>query len=448
MNGLTRWRQVWCAWSTLPAVSRGTWTTLSLRGASMVLGFVTHLLMARVYGPSLLGSAALAFSIFEVFIIAGFARPGPATIRFIAGFDAESEQAAPDTYRRIARLLFLLTSGGGLLLALLTPWISRHVFSKPDLAPQLYLLAGCFPLFGLYRVNINALLALRRFTLSAFLDDALFSVLSFTAILACAFFMPLSPFAITLSRTMAIAGACLATGWMTTRILPRRRRPVSTWSNRRFLRVLVPTVLSSLMFQIILQTDTLMLGVMRTGSEVGIYHLCVRLSGYLAIPMRVAATIAAAGCAEAYAQGRHEALRSSVRTAASLALLIPLIPALLLIFTGPFVLNLFGADFVEGRHALRLLAAGQVVYMLCGLNETVLTMTGHERLVRNIAVTAAILNIALNAIMIPRWGMVGAAMATAVCHGGWNLAGALLVRRIHGFWPGMIPVWRKVRTPS
>ena len=446
MNGLTRWRQVW---STLPAVSRGTWTTLSVRGASMVLGFVTHLLMARVYGPSLLGSAALAFSIFEVFIIAGFARPGPATIRFIAGFDAESEQAAPDTYRRIARLLFLLTSGGGLLLAFLTPWISRHVFSKPDLAPQLYLLAGSLPLFGLYRVNINALLALRRFALSAVLDDALFGALSLVAILACVFFMPLSPFAITLSRTVTIAGACLATGWVTTRILPKRsRRPGSRWSDRRFLRVLIPTVLSSLMFQIILQTDTLMLGMMRVGSEVGIYHLCVRLSGYLAIPMRVVATIAASGCAEAYAQGRHEALRSSIRATASLALLIPLIPALLLIFAGPFVLNLFGADFVEGRHALRLLAAGQIVYMLCGLNETVLTMTGHERLVRNIAVTAAILNIALNAIMIPRWGMAGAAMATAVCHGGWNLAGALLVRRIHGFWPGMIPVWRKVRTPS
>jgi len=90
-----------------------------------------------------------------------------------------------------------------------------------------------------------------------------------------------------------------------------------------------------------------------------------------------------------------------------------------------------------GRHALELLAAGASdVAVLFGVigqasRSALLGMEAQGRLLKT-GVAAAALSIALDFLLIPRWGAVGAAIANTTVQGTWALAIFIpLWRRLH-----------------
>ncbi len=84
------------------------------------------------------------------------------------------------------------------------------------------------------------------------------------------------------------------------------------------------------------------------------------------------------------------------------------------LFYAPEILGLFGADFVEGASALRILAAAMLVASASGPIEAVLVMSGRttQNLINN--VIALGVNIGLLFVLVPPFGLEGAAIAWAV----------------------------------
>jgi O-antigen/teichoic acid export membrane protein len=87
---------------------------------------------------------------------------------------------------------------------------------------------------------------------------------------------------------------------------------------------------------------------------------------------------------------------------------------------------LFGAQYLPAGTSLIILAAVNTLCAASGSASTILTMTGHERDVAIWGGGTALLNVVLNALFIPRWGIEGAAIATAITA---VLRNALLVFR-------------------
>lgn len=111
------------------------------------------------------------------------------------------------------------------------------------------------------------------------------------------------------------------------------------------------------------------------------------------------------------------------------------LPVLLTFVLVPgFVMGLFGPEFEVGASVLVILALGQFVNVSTGSVGFVLIMTGRERMARNNAAVAAGVNIVLQVLLIPRFGAVGAAIATAVSVALLNLTAAYLVHRSLGIW--------------
>jgi O-antigen/teichoic acid export membrane protein len=92
-------------------------------------------------------------------------------------------------------------------------------------------------------------------------------------------------------------------------------------------------------------------------------------------------------------------------------------------------MGLFGPDFRVGSSALVILAAGQFVNAAVGSVGYLLVMTEYHKIVLNITVLSAFLNIALNGILIPRLGILGAALATATSIITFNILSMLAVRK-------------------
>ncbi len=78
---------------------------------------------------------------------------------------------------------------------------------------------------------------------------------------------------------------------------------------------------------------------------------------------------------------------------------------------GPFVLALFGPEFTSGSVALAILSVAMLVVTAAGNNQTVLLMSGLAGRQMGNKAAALVLNIGLNLLLVPEWGMVGAAVA-------------------------------------
>jgi O-antigen/teichoic acid export membrane protein len=100
----------------------------------------------------------------------------------------------------------------------------------------------------------------------------------------------------------------------------------------------------------------------------------------------------------------------------------------MLVFPSP-VLQVFGSDYTSGATALAVLCAAGLFNLATGNVTVLLLMSGYSLLNMLNAAGALTLNIVLNLLLIPRYGMTGAAIAWAASIVANNLAAMI---QVHG----------------
>ena len=155
--------------------------------------------------------------------------------------------------------------------------------------------------------------------------------------------------------------------------------------------------------------------------EVGIYNIVTKTAESIAFAFVAINTIMAPMISKLHASDRKDDLQRVLTYGAWGRFVIAMPFGLLLIFGGRLILGLVGPGFVEGSSSLVVLVAGEMVYALVCSGQDLMLMTGHQR---QIAVTfgvAGVINVALSVALLPRMGMMGAAVATATSMALWNL---------------------------
>ncbi len=113
---------------------------------------------------------------------------------------------------------------------------------------------------------------------------------------------------------------------------------------------------------------------------------------------------------------------------------------LTMIAFAPLVMSIFGPEYVRGAPALVLLCSAMLVASACGLVDVVLLMLGRSWLSSINVVIALALNIALNLLLAPRYGMIGSAIAWVVAILASNLLPLAQTYRFGGLHPGGTPL--------
>jgi O-antigen/teichoic acid export membrane protein len=120
-------------------------------------------------------------------------------------------------------------------------------------------------------------------------------------------------------------------------------------------------------------------------------------------------------------------------TRGMVALALPVIIVMLVM--PDFIMGLFGDEFVVAGNLLAIMAIGQFINVATGSVGFLLNMSGHERDFRRVTMFAGPLTIILSYFFIVQWGVIGAAIATAVGLSLQNLGALFMVRKRLGFWP-------------
>ena len=120
-------------------------------------------------------------------------------------------------------------------------------------------------------------------------------------------------------------------------------------------------------------------------------------------------------------------------TRGMVALALPIL-AVMVIFP-ELIMGLFGDGFSEAGILLAIMAVGQFINVATGSVGYLLTMSGHEKDFRRVTFFAGPLTVILSYFLIMEYGVLGAAIATAIGLSLQNLLALAMVRKRLGFWP-------------
>ncbi len=203
----------------------------------------------------------------------------------------------------------------------------------------------------------------------------------------------------------------------------------------------LPLLAGRSMRAVIVSFDVVLLGFIATSHEVGIYAAVYRLHFFvLALGMAVQ-TAYLPPLARAAVHGRPALARVSAESLSGAALVAAPLVAGGMIVAGPLLAFLFGVPYAEGASALRWLLVSLAFVFVHGQLHNVYVVTGRAHLEARWFAAAAIVNVAANLWLIPRFGIAGAAAATALAEG-VILAGGVLVARLAA--PAtLLAVWTK-----
>jgi O-antigen/teichoic acid export membrane protein len=174
----------------------------------------------------------------------------------------------------------------------------------------------------------------------------------------------------------------------------------------------------------------LVLGVFADPASVGAFSVANRISMMIWVVIISIGTVAAARFAEHHRRGELAELKRvnrAVRLAVSVSG-VPLIVAMML-FPGP-LLHLIGPGFEIAATALVIMAAGQLVNCLLPCQDIVLAMTGHGYWLQRLNLLQFATCLVLASVLIPAYGMLGAALVAAATIIQGAVGTTLVVRRV------------------
>jgi len=99
-------------------------------------------------------------------------------------------------------------------------------------------------------------------------------------------------------------------------------------------------------------------------------------------------------------------------------LVIILAPCIVILmsYSSVFLSTLFGEEFVLGSLAFKIILVGVLFGSIATINNSLLTSIGKPRLVTKVIISASIVNLVLNLILIPLYNINGAAVATVISY--------------------------------
>jgi len=164
------------------------------------------------------------------------------------------------------------------------------------------------------------------------------------------------------------------------------------------------------------RVDLLVMGWTAPGAEIAAYAVAARFGQTVVVAASAANAVMAPYLVERLPQvqrGHHAEVQPLLRNTARTALYVSLAALAAFALAGPLIVKLFGPAYEHAYVPLVIIASGQVVAACFGPAAGVATLAGAPRIAVTGLLAGAMLNACLNILLVPHWGAVGAAIATA-----------------------------------
>lgn len=405
-----------------------------LRIIATALTFAFNLMLARSLGREGTGVYYLCLSIVTFSSILCRFGFDNALVRHVSADLSVGNPSAAKALVRYAKGITLLVSASLTVAGFFAaPWIAGSLFHSPGMTGILRLMLLALTPFSLFQLNSWALKGAGRPVAGVMVAGALPALTLAVGFLMILFFFPGArsvssglAFLVSSVVTWFVSGF-LWRGVLDTNVVPGQadfsRLFVSAW----------PLLVVALSHYVMKWIDMYILGFLLDTATVGSYAVAVRIADLSAFVLFAVNATTAPQFSRLHAGGNTVELARLAKRV-SLFMTLAILPVTIAILLAPgLILGVFGPEFKVAAGILQVLALAQFVNVYTGPVGQLLMMTGHEKDMRNNALIFALVSVALNLLLIPIFGPIGAAIASALSLSSRNLFAAWLVKKRLGF---------------
>jgi len=417
------------------------------KGAGIVLigtligrafGYGSRIVIARFLGANDYGLISLGFAALTMAAaLAAIGLPAGVT-RYVSSYKGKEDRGRiKGTIIGAIKMNLPISIIFALLLFFGADWISVHIFHDAKLTPVLRIFAIAVPFMVLARNLLSATIGFQEMRYQVYTNELFQNVLKLAGIVTL------------VALGFGVSGA--AWGWALAVILTPflafyfLEKKVFPVFNTKIKAIPVEKEIFSFSWPLIFVgiagivmgfMDTLMLGYFCRAYEVGIYNAALPTAQLINAIPRVFVGIFFPVISELYARNKIEDLKNtySVVTKWMFSLSFPAF-LLIALFSDQIIKILFGPEYVTGATALLILTAGFLIGTAVGPTDTILQAYGKTRIIMVTVYIGAGMNFSLNFLLIPLYGINGAAIATGASLAFLNIVNLFFIYRISKMYP-------------
>ncbi|RZK65132.1 MAG: polysaccharide biosynthesis protein, partial [Pedobacter sp.] len=198
-----------------------------------------------------------------------------------------------------------------------------------------------------------------------------------------------------------------------------------------------PIAMSGMAVFLLMGIDIMLLKKYQGSEVVAYYGVAVKLMTMLSVIVVTVNVTLSTKIAELFTSGDHSALREKVKSGSKLIFLLTSPAAAVICIFPETILHLFGEHYESARDALIILTVSQWICSYFGVVTVYLNMTRKQHIFQYILIVAVIINFIMNSLLIPEYGMTGAAISFAVSILFWNIVSAIVIYKtdkLNLFW--------------
>lgn len=416
---------------------RGGVGSLAVKVIHSLLAFCLAVVLARTLGPEGYGVYAFALTVLTLLAIPAQAGLPVLVIRETARAQGKKNWGLMRGLWRWATVWVLLFSVVimGILGALLFGVTGLAHPRASTLAAGLLLV----PLIALANVRSAALKGLRRVVQGQFPESIFRPALLLLSVFSVMYWTG-RPELLTSSRVIVLyVGSALAAfllgAWMLRRNTPTRvkENPLPEYNARAWRRAILPLALIGGIQIINKHMDIVVLSIFTDDVDLGVYRAVSQLSLLVVFGLYAMNQVLQPYIAGLYEQKEMARLQSMVTTSSRVIFVMALPVVMVFVVFGSEVMTyVFGEQFHLGAFALAILACGQLFNSAMGSVEHLLNMSGHEKETMRGMGLSLFVNVSMNFILIPKFGIEGAATSTVISLVVWNVYLRKAVRKHTG----------------
>lgn len=388
--------------------------SLGIKVATAGLTYFTYVVLSRTMSPDEYGHFAFGLALATVLAIAAGVGQPMAILRLWPQLSVAGDRSAAMSAVRAGSTLTVLASIAIALMLCGAVFAALQVTTISDTASHIYAAAFLVLPMALAEYNSSALRAQGSLWTALVPRDILWRLALPAAVLGLfAMGVVLSgPDALVLSAAL-LAGMLLLQVWQAGRsnyvLSPSSSGLGVYW--KKWGSISRWLMLGALIETAALNADVILVGLMLDLESSGIYFNAFRTAGLMTLFTFAIELVIAPMVAQHFHARQLRQAQAIIALAAVAGFAFSLVVFALFVFWGDWILSFFGPAYAEGTLVLVLLALGLLFDAATGPSKIVMMMTGHER--AYVAIFGVIMGLGFLAqiLVIPAFGIVGAAAA-------------------------------------
>ena len=183
---------------------------------------------------------------------------------------------------------------------------------------------------------------------------------------------------------------------------------------KKVYQVSIPMFLSSLFVQSQKWGDTLILGILGTTTDVGIYYIGLRISVFISIPANAINKIFIPIAGHLMGEGNHKELDALYKLVTRVIFVTGSLIFGVIYFLKTYLISFFGHGYESAASIILILLISETIDFGVGAASQLITMSGGGRINAINSIITVSINIISSMLLIPKYGMLGAAFANAI----------------------------------